>query len=143
MTIMQVDLIRGPSTDMGTFSNLVFGPHQLRAVELPDRGNCVGQSCIPRGRYRCELTDSPSKGRVYEVKNVDGRTHILIHAANFAGDIDLGWQSELEGCIAPGMSIGFLENKDGKPQRAMLHSRMALELLMGWAGGQPFDLVIS
>lgn len=139
----QAFIHREPCTDQGTFGCIAFGPYILRCVELPWRENRVGHSCIPPGTYQCEMTNSPTKGLVYEVKDVSGRSHVLIHSANFAGDVDLGWTSELEGCIAPAMSVDLLENHEGKQQRAGLHSRPALEMLMGWANGEPFELVIS
>ena len=51
-------------------------------------------SCIPEGCYEVRLEDSLKFGRVYRVYDVEGRTGILIHPANFV--------SELKGCIAIG-----------------------------------------
>lgn len=136
-------LTRGPSTDQGTFGELVLdGGPALKSVELPWRNNATGASCIPVGRYRCELVNSPRFGRVYEVRDVPGRTNILIHAANFAGDKALGWHSELLGCIAPARRVDALTNPTGLVQRAGLESRPALAALMAWAGGLPFSLEI-
>lgn len=134
-------LTRGPSTDEGTFGVLALeaGP-ELRTVELPWRGNATGLSCIPVGVYRCELVYSPRFGRAYEVRDVPGRTNILLHAANFAGDRAKGWYSELLGCIAPASAVGLLQNPNGQAQRAGLQSKPALATLMAWAGGLPFEL---
>ena len=134
-------LTRGPSTDEGTFGVLALeaGP-ELRTVELPWLGNATGLSCIPVGVYRCELVNSPRFGRVYEVRDVPGRSNILLHSANFAGDKSKGWCSQLLGCIAPAMSVGTLPNPNGRAQRAGLQSKPALALLMEWAGGLPFEL---
>ena len=136
-------LSRGPSTDQGTFGRIVLanGP-ELHSVELPWRDNATGSSSIPPGVYRCEIVKSPRFGRVYGVQGVKGRDHILIHAANFAGDKAKGWHSELLGCIAPATAVGDLQNPSGKRQRAGIQSGRALHDLMDWAEGGPFELEI-
>lgn len=136
-------LQRGPSTDEGTFGTITCGDGpKLQSLELPWRDNKPQLSGIPPGFYRCELVDSPKFGRVYGVQDVKGRSHILIHAANWAGDTTKGWYSELLGCIAPAMSVGSLKAPNGKVQRAALSSKVALSKLMDWAGGEPFELEI-
>lgn len=137
------DLIRGQSTDAGTFGMLVLDDgRDMHSLELPWRDNAPTISCIPKGVYLCELVDSPSKGLVYEVKNVQGRSHVLIHAANWAGDRAKGLHSDLLGCIAPGDSVGTLQTPAGKMQRAVIGSKRALHDLMAWAADQPFELTI-
>lgn len=134
-------LTRGPSTDEGTFGVLALeGGPELRSVELPWRGNATGISCIPPGVYRCELVNSPRFGRAYEVRDVPGRSNILLHSANFGGDKSKGWHSDLLGCIAPASAVGPLPNPNGRAQRAGLQSKPALASLMSWAGGLPFEL---
>ncbi len=136
-------LSRGPSTDEGTFGKIACadGP-ELNSLELPWRENKPQASSIPPGVYTCAIVDSPKFGKVYGVRDVKGRDHILIHAANFAGDKEKGWVSELLGCIAPCLSVGVLKNAAGATQRAGLSSRAALKQLMDWAGGEPFELEI-
>ncbi|MBY0233358.1 MAG: hypothetical protein K2W93_00135, partial [Burkholderiaceae bacterium] len=136
-------LTREPSTDAGTFGTLMLDDGtSLRSVELPWRGNATGRSCIPVGSYRCEIVHSPSKGRVYGVQAVPDRQHILIHVANFAGDIAKGYTSELEGCIAPALGIGELRNKVGQLQPAGISSGKAMAVLMAWANDEPIQLVV-
>ena len=55
---------------------------QFRAftLELPWMGNRNEKSCIPSGFYECQKIDSPSKGYCVSIKNVVGRTHVLIHS---------------------------------------------------------------
>ena len=144
MTDRTATLTREPSTDEGTFGALQLsdGP-TLRTTELPWRGNATGRSCIRPGKYRCEIVNSPRFGKVYEVRDVPGRTNILLHAANFGGDKELGWHSELLGCIAPAMAIGTLKNPMGNAQRAGLRSKEALAALMAWGGGLPFELEVK
>jgi hypothetical protein len=136
-------LQRKPSTDQGTFSVLTFGAHVLRALELPWRDNRRQRSCIPPGTYECAIVRSPRFGRVYGVHDVPGRSHVLIHAANLAGDAELGWTTELQGCIAPFRTLGLMRNNAGAMQAAGLVSRPALGELMTWAGGKPFELEIQ
>lgn len=140
---MNVTLTRGPSTDQGTFGVLQFGGASVRTLELPWRDNRRKMSCVPPGSYRCVLTNSPKFGRVYTLLDVPGRSHVLIHSANFAGDSTLGWTTQLEGCIAPCMRVGAMRNNAGVMQAAGLVSRPALNMLMAWAKGAPFTLEIS
>lgn len=72
---------------------------------------------IPAGIHEIHL-DVYHKGGypAYEI-TVPGRSRILIHAANRA--------RELEGCIAPGRTLGFLAD-----ELAVLGSREALKVLM-------------
>ena len=140
--VKRATLTREPFSDAGTFGLLAFGTNNLRSVELPWRDNQPRKSSIPIGVYRCELVNSPKFGRVYCVLDVPGRSHILIHAANFGGDVELGFPSDLLGCIAPVMSIGMLQTKAGAMQKGGLKSRNALELFMSWAAGEPIELEI-
>ena len=140
----RAELARGVVSDEGTFGSLQLedGP-LLRTTELPWRDNATGRSCIPPGKYRCEIVNSPRFGKVYEVRDVPGRSNILLHAANFGGDKELGWHSELLGCIAPAMAIGTLKNPMCNAQRAGLRSKEALAALMAWGGGLPFELEVK
>lgn len=140
---MRCTLVREESSDQGTFGLLRFGPEVVRTVELPWRDNRPQRSCIPKGMYSCSLVKSPKFGRVYGVHNVPGRSNVLIHSANLAGDVDMGWDTQLHGCIAPVTRLGAMRNKSGAMQRCGLVSRPALAKLMTWAGGQPFTLEIT
>lgn len=130
-------LTRDPSTDEGTFGTLQLDGQTLHSIELPWRDNKPRESCIPVGLYRCEIVQSPKFGRVYGLRDVPGRSNILIHAANWAGDTSKGYRSDLLGCIAPCMVFGQLNG-----QMAGLQSRVALAELMAWAGGELFELEI-
>ena len=136
-------LRRAPSTDHGTLGRLQLGTAVLHTVELPWRDNRRQRSCIPPGLYRCALVRSPRFGLVYGVQDVPGRSHVLIHAANLAGDVEKGWTTQLHGCIAPCRRPGQMRLADGRWQAAGLVSAPALRELMEWASGQPFDLEIE
>lgn len=140
---LTAQLRRLPSTDQGTFGTLRLGGQVLRTLELPWRDNRRQRSCIPPGSYRCALVQSPRFGRVYGLANVPGRSHVLIHAANLAGDVELGWSTQLHGCIAPFLREGLMRNTAGVMQRAGLVSRPAFTALMEWADGRPFTLEIE
>ena len=140
---LQATLRRNPSTDQGTFGVLAFGAQVVHTLELPWRNNRVQRSCIPPGKYRCSVVQSPRFGRVYAVTSVPGRSSILIHSANLAGDVELGYTTQLHGCIAPCLRLGTMRNKAGVMQAAGLVSRPALNLLHQWSAGKPFDLEIT
>ena len=140
---MEVKLIRLGSTDQGTFGAMFFGPYKVFATELPWRDNLKQKSCIPVGKYECRLVNSPKFGRVYGVMNVPNRSNVLIHSANFGGNTDMGYTTQLHGCIAPCMRLGAMKNNNGVMQSAGLISKPALNLLMQWADGKPFTLEIT
>lgn len=140
---MRVIIQRGVSTDQGTFGVLTFGAQVLRTLELPWRDNRQQRSCIPPGVYTCAIVQSPKFGRVYGVQAVPGRSHVLIHPANLAADVDMGWTTQLHGCIAPCMRVGAMRNNAGQMQAAGLVSKPAVAALMAWAAGNPFTLEIT
>lgn len=80
---------------------------------------------------------------MYEVKDVPGRSHVLIHRANLAGDVDKDLDTELHGCIAPFIRHGAMQNSRGVMQTAGLVSGPAFRKFMEWAGGQPFTLEVE
>lgn len=141
--VKKVSLVRLPSTDQGTFGTMQFGGFKVLCLELPWRNNRQQRSCVPTGTYECRLVRSPRFGNVYKLLSVPGRSNVLIHPANLAGDVDLGWSTELQGCIAPCLRAGAMRNKAGILQSAGLVSRPAVRLLMTWANNEPFELEIS
>lgn len=67
-------------------------------IELPWLDNRRMKSCIPEGRYPMALRFSDRHQWHLLVKNVPGRSLILIHKANNA-------LQQLKGCIAPVMQV--------------------------------------
>lgn len=135
---------RGPATEEGTFGTLVLGGSiLLRTLELPWLNNETGKSCIPAGTYEAVWHISPSKGPCYILLGTAPRTDILIHSANWAGDESKGWTSQLNGCIALGLSTGRLQIPSGKLQAALLQSRQAIKTFHAWANQEPLQIVIS
>lgn len=64
------------------------------AIELPWKDNTRNISCIPEGNYPMAKRYSKRFGWHILIKDVPGRSGILIHPANDA-------LKELQGCIAP------------------------------------------
>ena len=96
----------------GTFGEIKLpGDKSVYTVERPWLGNAKSKSCIPEGVYTLRKRESPVVRRTtrgqytegWEVTNVPDRTFIMWHPGNTMLD--------LEGCIAPGMSLGFIGNK--------------------------------
>lgn len=117
--------------DEATFGRLSVDGRTLYTVERPWRSNLPRVSCIPEGRYRCRPRMFFRGGYpAIEVLDVPGRSHILFHVGNRAGDV--------EGCIAIGTRLGSLAD-----EWAVLESRTAFAVLMASFGGREFDLQIE
>ncbi len=122
---------------MGTEGLLIHNNFHLWTLELPYRNNIPQKSCIPMGEYICMPYSSKKYPNVYHVTNVPNRSSILIHWGNFAGDIEKGYKTHVQGCILVGKTLGYI-NK----QRAILSSRIAFEELKKYIGKTKFILKI-
>jgi hypothetical protein len=71
--------------------------HAWKSLELPWLNNQKNISCIPEGLYTGVLHRSPKFGLCIWIKDVPGRSEILIHIGNFNRDI--------LGCVVIGMDI--------------------------------------
>lgn len=132
-----VTITRDRSTDKGTLGTLAIdGVILCQTLERPwvdANGDLISDkmvSCINIGTYRCRIVISPKFGKVYEITNVTGRDHILIHPANFV--------HQLQGCIALGLVRGEAE---GVP--CVYKSREAFNKFMELMHEEEFDLVIQ
>lgn len=136
---MSVVLVRGPSTDFGTFGDWIVNRKRFCfSLELPDRGNMPQYSCIlPPGLFDVVLARSPHFGMVYHVINVKGRSNILIHSGCYAGDVKKGLKTHVLGCLLQGYRKGTM---DGQP--AIWNSRPAVSDFIKIMGGKPFRLEI-
>lgn len=118
-------------TPMGTFGRLTVGDQSWFTVERPWLNNKPGISCIPEGTYPLKLrtsgivsrTTSGNYSKGWEVTKVPGRSLIMLHIGNTMDD--------LEGCIAPGKSLGVVQGK-----WAVQLSRLAFDELMAAMSGQ-------
>lgn len=134
-------LFRTDSDDHGTFGVLIFGDDYVRTIELPWRENRPNLSCIPQGRYTVSMRHSPKYGKVYHVEAVPGRSHILLHHGNFAGDKTRGFRTHSAGCILLGTKRGRLASQKvvlaSRPARTKFETRMnfqtfELEIIDGY-----------
>lgn len=94
-------------------------------LELPQKDNKKGESCIPEGTYNFHKMFSQHLGWVYRLDNVPDRSLIDIHAGNTVLDI--------RGCILVGEKQGVL-NVKGKHYPAVLDSKKALAKLFSLVG---------
>ena len=106
----------------------------VKVLELPEKGNAQNVSCIPAGKYPVEKIIRPEGDDAFHVKNVPGRSEILIHIGNFAA----GMKVDTQGCILPGLRFVDI-NGDGILDIA--DSRKAMNLLLGTLPDK-FDLHI-
>lgn len=120
---------RKPHETMGMLSIDGIDHDPIFTMELPWRDNQHAISCIPVGVYQVWPHISPTKGKCWQIMDVPGHDHILIHVAN--------WASELKGCIALGLSAGMM---DGEP--AIMSSDKAISYFRTLVGEHSFTLTI-
>ena len=137
-------LLRKPSSNEGTFGYVISQYGIWNSLELPDRDNETNISSILKGEYVCKIRYSPHfKRYTFILQDVEGRTYILIHSANFAGDTKKGYQSHLNGCISLGKKTGAFKNKFGNKQKAILSSRKAVREFNESMDNKSFKLIIK
>lgn len=132
-----VYLYRLARGDHGTQGVLHYNDKELHTLELPWRDNQRNISCIPKGEYECKTRTSPRFGLVYWIQKVKDRSFILIHSGNWAGDINKGLKTHVNGCILLGLNRGTLMG-----QLAVLNSRLAVNQFMREMEYKPFTLKI-
>ena len=139
--VLELTLCRGATTDQGTVGWLMMNYVPVCFVmELPWRDNQANVSCIPAGRYQVSYLPRSASGKyrdVYHVQDVPDRSGILIHPGNFAGDKQMGYQTDSWGCLLPATRLGVLGG-----QKAGLASRAALRKLHGLTHRKDFNLTI-
>ena len=129
---MKITLQRLSSTDQGTRGLLLMDGFWCHTLELPWRDNRPNVSCIPPGEYPLRKVRARRAigGRrdLYLVEDVPGRSGILLHAGNLAGDPAMGYRRHSWGCPLLGRHAGVLDG-----QRAVLASRPAVRDFMAIA----------
>lgn len=81
-----------------TLGRLTHAGRDFYTVERPWADNKPNISCIPDGNYKLKRVDSPKFGAdFWEIADVPNRTHILIHVANTANNV--------QGCIGLGTTV--------------------------------------
>lgn len=139
----RITLTRLETSDQGTFGCLQFLKdgwlESFYTGELPDRNNRPGISCISTGVFKVDRVDwIKHNKKVFMLLNVEGRGGILIHAANYMGDVLKGLKTQLQGCIALGERLGVMEG-----QKALLLSAPAIRRFEALMDGKPFELEIK
>jgi hypothetical protein len=137
VSVNELTLIRRHSKSHGTYGELEIGERIYHSAERPWLSNRPRVSCVPRGTYRLRAYTSAKYPDVYILSNPiwdvyeyevppgkQGRSHILIHPANFP--------SQLAGCIAFGMS---LEEREGQ-EWAVWDSRKAVSDIFAHIRGE-------
>ena len=93
-----MELVRFGSFKDRTIGRLNYNGEHFFTVERPWLDNQQNVSCIPTGFYKLGRVDSPRFGpNTWQIENVSGRSHILIHVGNTAADVI--------GCVAIGMGL--------------------------------------
>lgn len=119
---------------MGVFGTLITPTTILNTVEQPWNDNQPFKSCVPDGIYTLKEFNSQKHGKTFalvggtvalterEVRENDHlkRYACLFHSANTA--------SQLEGCIAPGMSLGALSSAWAVMSSATAMKRLLQEI---------------
>lgn len=115
---MKLKLVRVTEFNGATMGVLCINDApEFVTLEEAWRDNERNVSCIPIGRYKIKLVNSPSRGVVYKVMDVPQRDHILIHSGNTHKDT--------QGCILLGVQFGRLGSDS-----AILASRVAMKQFM-------------
>jgi hypothetical protein len=74
---------------------------------------------------------------MYLLLGTEPRAGIRIHSANLMGDDTIGYRRQLNGCLAFGERLGWLDG-----QKALLVSASAVRRFEEHMGGKPFLLEI-
>lgn len=118
-------------TKSNTIGVMRYNGFECFTLELPWLENAQNISCIPAGTYQCEKHQSPNHGYCVSIKNVVGRTQVLIHKGNF--------NRNTKGCVLVGESLIDMD-KDGKVD--VSNSKETLDRLMSELPRE-FQLVIN
>ena len=88
-------------------------------IEPPFNANLKSVSAICKGNYNASKVHSPKFGQAVWIKNVPGRSDILIHVLNFA--------RQSKGCIGVGSAHRFL---DADELRDVIQSQETLDAML-------------
>lgn len=127
--MLKVSLARHTYSPIATLGTLSVRGELLHTIERPWVRNAKNISCIPEGTYTVRRYSSTKYPNAWEVLDVPGRTHILIHVANYATDV--------EGCIGLGTEIMETTYGVAKSRQAMAGFNVILE------GTEEFQLEIT
>lgn len=136
-------LFRTERSDQGTFGHLICENFHLHTGELPWRGNKPDISRILAQSYLVKW-EPFGKHKGYVIKSVPDRTLIEFHIANYFGDTEKGFKSNVLGCIGLGLKRGVLHPKGFKlKQEAILSSGLAMKKFHNFFKQESFVLHIE
>lgn len=125
MKTPMLQIVRVTENDGGTFGvMLVNNSPEFVTLEEPWQFNERNVSCIPAGLYKVHPYYSMKFGSCFEVRDVPGRTGILIHQGNTIDDT--------RGCILVGSHYGKISARS-----AILRSKAAMDRLLELLKGTP------
>ena len=99
-------------------------------LEDPWMDNMKNISCIPEGVYICREVESGRFGWSWYVQDVPGRSGILFHAGNWAGERGVSsgtGAGDTTGCILLGQSFGVPRIIGADGRVGVVSSRRAME----------------
>jgi hypothetical protein len=115
---------RTESDRFGTFGVLTLGGFRCFTLELPWHDNAPQISCIPTGEYEVEPWSSKKYAQALHVREAPGRTGILIHQGNWAGERAQGLYCNSTGCILVGSSRAIIKEQPGIVNSVITLSRL-------------------
>lgn len=123
----------------GTEGMILTPGFHCKTIEPVWKNNRRQVSCIPSDVYNVTQRISPKFGKVYWVLQVPGRSYILFHSGNFAGDQEdfPELKTHTMGCILLGQYHGWIGE-----QRAVLNSRITTRRFTEHTKFQDFNLHI-
>jgi hypothetical protein len=136
--MLNVHLIRFQAGDYGTKGIWATPGFMARTIELPWKNNANSVSCIPDGKYKVKVRISKKYGKVYHITNVEGRTWILTHSGNWAGNRSLGLRCHSEGCVLLGKYHAMIIDQVG-----VAVSKPTVRRWMQFTGGAEFKLHVT
>ena len=122
---------------IGIFSVPAF-KFSCYSIELPNRNNERNYSRINKGKYLAKWTQSTKFGIVPLLHNVQGRSGILIHSGNYAGDARKKYLTHSQGCILLGDKLGIMNG-----QKSVLNSKSTLMKFDKLMNRQNFYITIN
>lgn len=108
--------------------------HRCKSIELPWLNNKRNVSCIPEGEYNAVKELHQTRGKVFRLPYVRGRTGILVHKGNYVA----GYVKDSEGCILPG---NYFEDINSDGNLDIAESSKAMDALWD-AVDEKFKIVI-
>ena len=135
---MDLILVRTKTSDQGTQGAINLPGLTVLTLELPWRADQHDLSCIPPDvQYPFVKRNSPHFGcDLWHIENVIGsdgqpRSNTMCHNGNFAGDVRLGFKSDVLGCILIGDTFSNgVPDVYKQPQLMLQNSKATLVLFM-------------